>query len=71
MRAANENRQMKPVGKEKKRHLALVKVWVPRDKVIEIRSMAVSLLKESFCQARPQKKALKSIRAFMKRYIQK
>jgi hypothetical protein len=59
MRAANENRQMKLVGEKRERHLALVKVWVPRDKVVEIKSMAVGLLKESFCQTRPQEKTLK------------
>lgn len=60
MRAANENQPKRPVEEEKReRHLALVKVWVPRDKVVEIRSMAVGLLKESFCQTRPQEKALK------------
>jgi len=46
MRPANENCQR--CGKEvKKEHLALVRVWVPKDKVVEIRSMAIGLLKES------------------------
>jgi hypothetical protein len=44
---ANENCRRK-CGEEKiGRHLTLVKVWVPKDKVVEIRSMAVVLLKES------------------------
>ena len=44
---ANENCQRKSRKEERERHLALVRVWVPKGKVVEIRSMAVGLLKES------------------------
>ena len=48
MISANENCQRK-CGKEERigKHLALVMVWVPKDKVVEIRSMAIGLLRES------------------------
>jgi hypothetical protein len=45
--AANENRRKKSEEAARERHLALVKVWVPKDKVVEIKSLAMGLLKES------------------------
>ena len=47
MKAANENRQKKEADELRESHLSLVRIWVPKDKVVEIRFMAIGLLKES------------------------
>ena len=47
MRLTNAERQKKHREKMKKQNLSLVRVWVPKDKVMEIKSMALRFVKES------------------------
>ncbi|MBY0293135.1 MAG: antitoxin MazE family protein [Alphaproteobacteria bacterium] len=47
MRLTNAERQKKHREKMKKQNLSLVRVWVPKDKVMEIKSMAIRFVKES------------------------
>ncbi len=47
MRLTNAERQKKHREKMKKQNLSLVRVWVPKDRVVEIKSMATRLVEES------------------------
>ena len=47
MSLTNSERQKKYRNKMTERDYALVRVWVPKDKVAEIKSLAVLLMKES------------------------
>ncbi|OJW52805.1 MAG: hypothetical protein BGO67_00540 [Alphaproteobacteria bacterium 41-28] len=47
MSLTNAERQRQYREKMKERNLSLVRVWVPKNKVVEIKSIAVRLVKES------------------------
>lgn len=47
MSFTNAERQRKHREKMKARNLSLVRVWVPKDKVVEIKSMAARFVEKS------------------------
>ena len=47
MSLTNSERQRNYRKKMKERDYALVRVWVPKDKITEIKSLAVKLIKEN------------------------
>jgi hypothetical protein len=58
MSSTNAERQRRYKEKRRAKDLSLVQVWVPQDRIVEIKSIAAGMVEEGSCDLEPSQRQL-------------